>query len=178
MVKEKRFREDLYYRLKVMVINIPPLRERKEDILLLAEHFIYENNKAYGKNIKRLSERSKEIFLKYAWPGNIRELKNVIERAMIVANTEEITPKQLPLEFTKETSFPNPLNTPVFSDEITLEAVERAHILNTMNKVKGNITQASKILGISRLTLREKIKKYRSSNNSPEKINSSKNLPS
>ncbi|OGQ36866.1 MAG: hypothetical protein A3A85_03865 [Deltaproteobacteria bacterium RIFCSPLOWO2_01_FULL_42_9] len=178
MVKEKRFREDLYYRLKVMVINIPPLRERKEDILLLAEHFIYENNKAYGKNIKRLSERSKEIFVKYAWPGNIRELKNVIERAMIVANTEEITPKQLPLEFTKETSFPNPLNTPVFSDEITLEAVERAHILNTMNKVKGNITQASKILGISRLTLREKIKKYRSSNNSPEKINSSKNLPS
>ncbi len=176
MVKEKRFREDLYYRLEVVVINIPPLRERKEDILMLAAHFMDENNKAYGKNIKGLSQKSEEIFLQYSWPGNVRELKNVIERALIFANTEEIMPEQLPIELTNEVSFPIPSNIPSpFTDYMTLEAVEKAHIINILSKVNGNITQASKILGIARLTLREKIKKYRLANTTDENVKPGEN---
>ncbi|MBI3752931.1 MAG: sigma-54-dependent Fis family transcriptional regulator [Deltaproteobacteria bacterium] len=160
MVKEKRFREDLYYRLKVMTLTIPPLRERKEDILPLAEYFIQESNRIHRKDIKGLSARAREIFLKYSWPGNVREMKNEIERAVLIANSEEILPDHLHLELTKDGISKNP--SPVYppSEDMSLKEMEKAHILNILNKVNGNKTQASKILGISRLTLREKIKKY------------------
>lgn len=172
LVAEKRFREDLYYRLKVMTIDIPPLRNRKEDIAPLAEYFIQEDSKTYKKGVKRLSAKSKEIFLRYGWPGNVRELKNVIERAVILSNSEEILPEHLPLELTKEILQPGPVSSPAPSDNISLEELEKIHITNILNNVRGNKTQASKILGISRLTLREKIKKYRieDSDKSPKTI--------
>lgn len=160
MVREKRFREDLYYRLKVMVIDIPPLRERKEDVLSIAGHFIQEESKTSGRGAKRLSPKSQEIFLKYEWPGNVRELKNVIERVVILSNSEEILPEHLPLELTKETPLPGHSPAHVSSDNMSLEELEKIHIANILNNAKGNKTRASKILGISRLTLREKIKKY------------------
>jgi len=159
MVREKRFREDLYYRLKVMVINIPSLRERKEDIMPLAEHFMEENEKNLKKGVKGLSAEAKDILLKYPWPGNVRELKNVIERAMILANSGMIQPDNLPQELLEGAgSFY--IQTKASPDNMTLEEIERTHILNVFEKVKGNKTHASKILGISRLTLREKLRKY------------------
>ena len=159
MVREKRFREDLYYRLKVMVINIPSLRERKDDIMPLAEHFMEENEKNLKKGVKGLSAEAKDILLKYPWPGNVRELKNVIERAMILANSDMIQPDNLPQELLEGAgSFY--IQTKASPDNMTLEEIERAHILNVFEKVKGNKTHASKILGISRLTLREKLRKY------------------
>ena len=101
LVKEGIFRKDLYYRLKVMVVDMPPLRERKEDILLLSNLFVEENNKEYSKNIKGFSGEAKRLMIQYSWPGNVRELKNVIERAMILTDLEYITPKHLPFELTQ-----------------------------------------------------------------------------
>lgn len=98
MVKEKKFRDDLYYRLKVMVINTPPLRERKDDIIIIAEHFINLNNNNFGKHIKGVSTECREILMQYPWPGNVRELKNVIERACILSNSDIILPSHLPEE--------------------------------------------------------------------------------
>ncbi|MBI3399315.1 MAG: sigma-54-dependent Fis family transcriptional regulator [Deltaproteobacteria bacterium] len=160
MVREKSFREDLYYRLKVMVIDIPPLRERREDVMPLAEYFIRLNSKSFGEGIKKLSTECRDILLKYSWPGNVRELKNIIERAMILAHTDRILPEHLPRELVDEISISvpsyhetNPVNT-------TLEEVEKAHVMRVVNSVKGNISQASRILGIARQHLRKKLQKY------------------
>lgn len=162
MVKEKRFREDLFYRLNVMVISLPPLRERKEDILTLADHFIKENIQTHSKAVKTLSPESRETLANYRWPGNIRELKNVIERAMILTASDEISPEDLQIEDdrTRKVQQDAPMPTPGYSNEMSLEELEAAHIKNVLEKTDGNITHASRVLGIARLTLREKIKKY------------------
>jgi DNA-binding NtrC family response regulator len=157
MVKEKKFRDDLYYRLKVMVINTPPLRERKDDIIIIAEHFIKLNNTNSGKYIKGVSAECREILLQYPWPGNIRELKNVIERACILTNSDMILPSHLPEELRNRNKME------IQKDLIVLERiedVEREHILKILRQVNGNKSTASKMLGISRFTLREKLKKY------------------
>ncbi|NWF91972.1 MAG: sigma-54-dependent Fis family transcriptional regulator [Syntrophaceae bacterium] len=163
MVRDGLFRKDLYYRLKVMVVEMPPLRERVEDILLLAKLFVEENNKEYNKDVKGFSEEAKKLLVQYSWPGNVRELKNVIERAMILTDGEYITPKQLPFEL-KQTE-PNcavkvisDLSDPVLG--ISLEDMERSHISNVLKRLEWNKSKASKALGISRATLRAKIKRY------------------
>ncbi|MBI4848215.1 MAG: sigma-54-dependent Fis family transcriptional regulator [Nitrospirae bacterium] len=102
MVRAGKFREDLYYRLKVMVINLPPLRDRKEDIIRLAVHFIHAHNKNLRKNVHGLSAECHDELIKYSWPGNIRELKNIIERAVILANSGDIGPEHLPYELLSE----------------------------------------------------------------------------
>lgn len=158
MVRERRFREDLYYRLNVMVISLPALRERREDILPLAEHFMSENRDADGAG-GRLSARSVRMLEGYRWPGNIRELKNVIERAMILAGPDEIGPEHLQLASPEPAPSPA-LDAPGYSAEMSLEELEKAHMKNVLEKTGGNITHASRILGISRYTLREKMKKY------------------
>ncbi|MBI5491544.1 MAG: sigma-54-dependent Fis family transcriptional regulator [Deltaproteobacteria bacterium] len=156
MVREKRFREDLYYRLKVMVINMPPLRDRKEDIILIAEHFLKENSRISGGLPKRLSPEAQEILLNYHWPGNIRELKNAIERASIISPVDTIGPEHLPQELTSSA----PLPAGAFpSGDLSLEEVERQYIQHVLDRSGGNKTKAAEILGISRLTLREKLKK-------------------
>jgi transcriptional regulator with PAS, ATPase and Fis domain len=98
LVREGIFRKDLYYRLKVVVVEMPPLRERPEDILLLSNLFIEENNKEHGKVVKGVAPEAKTFMTKYYWPGNVRELRNVIERAMILTDQEYITQEQLPFE--------------------------------------------------------------------------------
>lgn len=171
MVREKRFREDLYYRLKVMVIEIPPLRERKEDILIIAGHFIREESARTdrpGKGPLRLSEGAKEALLNYNWPGNIRELKNVIERAVILSDSEEIGKEHLPHEMLRGQAPKSPPLLSTLPVSASLEEMERNHIINVLKSVDGNKTRASKILGISRLTLREKIKRYNIEENSLE----------
>ena len=161
MSREGKFRQDLYYRLKVMVIDLPPLRERMEDIILLAEHFIDVHNKNLRKDVRGLSEGCNNELFKYGWPGNIRELKNIIERAVILANSGDILPEHLPQELLSHASKQAPSSgSGPDNTGSTIEDVERRHILHTMQEAKGNKSLAAKQLGICRLTLREKLTKY------------------
>ncbi len=163
LVKEGLFRKDLYYRLKVMVVEMPPLRERGEDILFLANLFIEEFNREYGKNIIGLTEDAKKIMLQYSWPGNVRELKNVIERAMILTDQPFITPKHLPFELRQREEIPDPSKeiTPYeISEIIPLEELEKIYLANVLKRMEWNKSKVSKMLGISRATLRAKVKRY------------------
>ncbi len=163
LVKQGLFRKDLYYRLKVMVVEMPPLRKRCEDILLLSNFFVEANNREYGKCVKGFSEDAKALMARYHWPGNVRELRNVVERAMILSDQEWITPKQLPFELVNH----DQRNTPIAEadrsqrvEELSLDDVESAHLAKVLDKLNWNKSRASKTLGISRATLRTKIKKY------------------
>jgi DNA-binding NtrC family response regulator len=168
LVREGLFRKDLYYRLKVMVVEMPFLRERGEDILLLSNLFIEEINREYAKTINGLTEDAKKLMVHYPWPGNVRELKNVIERAMILTDQTYITPKQLPFELQQKEGYPSngmDLNPLEITEIMPLETMEKIHLSNVLKKMGGNKSKASKILGISRATLRAKVKKYHLSSN-------------
>lgn len=163
MVREGFFRKDLYYRLKVMVMEMPPLRDRLEDILLLSNLFIEENNKEFNKNIKGFSDEAKKLMVQYSWPGNVRELKNVIERGMILTDQEVITPKHLPFELKQTEKFIHGNTEHEISektDDMSLENIEKIHLSKVLKRLEWNKSKASKNLGISRATLRAKIKKY------------------
>jgi DNA-binding NtrC family response regulator len=170
LVKEGIFRKDLYYRLKVMVVEMPPLRDRVEDILLLSNLFIEENSKEYGKNIKGLTDEAKKLMVQYPWPGNVRELKNVIERAMILTDQDFITPKHLPFELRQNDGFERritgfELELNELEEMMSLENIEKIHLSKVLRKLEWNKSKASRVLGISRATLRSKIKRYNLSNN-------------
>jgi len=168
LVKDGVFRKDLYYRLKVMVIEMPPLRERPEDILVLSTLFIEENNREHGKEAKGFTPESKKLMTQYPWPGNVRELRNVIERAMILNDQELIGPEQLPFELRhgeKHESRAQRQDRVELADDMPLEHVEKMHISYVLEKLEWNKSRASKLLGISRATLREKIKRYNINNN-------------
>jgi len=160
-IEQQIFREDLYYRLKVMVINIPPLRERQEDIIPLAMLFIERNNKEIVKEIKGISPETQERMLKYNWPGNVRELKNVIERAVILCGEDILHSDHLP-ELQDGVSRLGPSNefSSLSSDDDSLEAMEKQHIFRMLEKYNGNKSQTARNLEISRSTLREKMKNY------------------
>jgi DNA-binding NtrC family response regulator len=166
MVQQGEFREDLYYRLKVMVISLPPLRERVEDILPLAAIFIEKNNKEFNKNIVGLSEETQALLLKYLWPGNVRELKNVIERAVILCQGGYLLPEHLPLELRSEKSagavFPpaSTSNGNLAPADLSLDEMEKRHIQAVLLQHNGNKSKTSRALNISRSTLREKMKLY------------------
>ncbi len=160
-IEHQTFREDLYYRLKVMVINIPPLRDRQADIMPLAMLFIERNNKEIGKEIKGISPETQERMLKYKWPGNVRELKNVIERAVILCGEDTLQLDHVP-ELQDGVSKIGPSNefSSLSNDDDSLEAMERQHIFKMLDKYNGNKSQTARILNISRSTLREKMKNY------------------
>ena len=159
-VNAGHFRQDLLYRLNVCPIYIPPLRERVEDIIPLANNFIAEQNLKFRKHIKGLNKSAQKTFLQYDWPGNVRELKNAIERAMIFEDEDYITTKYLPIQpgvlsrvkITAAKKFNN--------EGLGLLDMEKELILNALKKAKGNKSQAAKILEITRDTLRYKIKKF------------------
>jgi DNA-binding NtrC family response regulator len=159
MVREKRFREDLYYRLNVMAINVPPLRERREDIIPLAEHYLMEGSQASGAGARALSDECGRAFLAYSWPGNVRELKNAVERALILAGSGEILPEHLPREVVSGKANDRAHLDLFCSPPGRLDEMERNYIIHVLGKVNGNKTRAAEILGISRLTLREKLKR-------------------
>ena len=163
LVREGFFRKDLYYRLKVMVVEMPPLRERPEDISLLSNLFIEENNREHGKNVRSFSEEAMKLLSQYSWPGNVRELRNVIERAMILTDHEIITPKQLPFELRQIEKYnESDTNSEQFeiTDEMSLEQMERIHLSRVLRRLEWNKSKGSKVLGISRATLRAKIKRH------------------
>jgi DNA-binding NtrC family response regulator len=157
MVKAGTFREDLYYRLNVGSIEMPPLRARTSDILPLVQYFIAEAAKMMNMPHPELDRQCCDLIEQYAWPGNIRELRNVMERAVILCGGERITLIHLP----KEIGLGQKDVTLVTDDEtLSLDEVEKRHIRRVMNAARGNKTQAAKTLGITRLTLRTKIAEY------------------
>ncbi len=161
-VKEGVFREDLYYRLKVIPIYVPPLRERKEDILPLAKFFIETFNAEFRKDVKGLSPDAERLLVDYSWPGNARELKNVIERAIILESESTILPEHLPIELTNPPAGEGRGNFAYeLPDEgVSIEEVERELVLQALKKVDGNQTQAARLLDLSRDALRYRMKKY------------------
>lgn len=155
MVKEKTFRQDLYYRLKVMVIEIPPLRERKEDILPLAQYFLDQYNREFKKAVKEITPQAQEFLQDHAWPGNVRELKNAMERATLLADAV-ITPAHLPLDMNDGTALADIDSL----SNLSLDEMEKQHIRRVLKHVGGNKSQAAESLKISRSTLWQKLRKY------------------
>ena len=159
MVREGKFREDLYYRLNVVTIKIPPLRERKEDIPPLIDHFIEKFARENGKEIEGISGEARDLLLKYDYPGNVRELENIIERAVVIARDSLITIEDLPFgeeawQFDREMRKADGLL------KSTIEELERKMIIEAMEKAEHHQTRAAEILGISERMLRYKLKKY------------------
>ena len=155
-IREKSFREDLYYRLNVISILIPPLRERKEDILLLVDHFIKKANQKCGRAIKGITPEVKDIILNYDWPGNVRELENVIERGVVLSRTDVIDKGDLPyFGLVSDKSFEH-----VPPVSLSLKDVEKDHILRVLKEANWNLNKAAEILGIHRNTLRLKMREY------------------
>ena len=158
-VKEGRFREDLFYRLNVVPVSLPPLRERKDDIPALAAHFFAIYRDKNRKELKDISGKAMDLLMRYDWPGNIRELENCIERAVILARGEIIAPADLPLPIqalSRDREIQG-LNLP---SGISIQEVEKALILKTLEDTGGNRSRAAEILGINRRTLQNKLKEY------------------
>ncbi len=162
-IKEGIFRNDLYYRLQVIPINLPPLRDRTEDIQLLANHFIAMFNKEFKKSIKKAGKDVLKVLQDYSWPGNVRELKNVIERAILLDAEDELLPEHIPADISGEC-----LSDTEGTDSdslaglgpVSIREMEKILIMKTLDETGGNKSQAARILGISRQTLREKTKLY------------------
>ncbi len=155
LIQQGQFREDLYYRLKVIDIELPSLRERKEDIPLLVKHFIDKFNNELKKGISGISEDGLKLLLNYSWPGNVRELENVIQRAITLAQHEVILPEDLPpssMEESAEDSFEKALR-----EGYTVDKLEKEYIRRVLIKVGGNKSRASEILGLDRKTLYRKL---------------------
>ncbi len=156
-VKEGTFREDLYYRINVFQIDIPPLRDRPEDILAIAEHYLKRYAAAMGRRVTGFSPEARDLLLKYPWPGNVRELANAVERALVVCHEGEIEPKHLPIA----TRGPEGEGGSGPGDDLSLQAMERQHILRVLKLSDFNITHAARTLGIDRVTLYNKMRKYK-----------------
>ena len=152
------FREDLYYRLNVVRLEIPPLRERREDIPLLARHFLDRFASKNNKEIKGLTPGAMDRLVRYNWPGNVRELMNAVERAVVLARTEYLDDQDFAMI---HTAAKPPSETSSYADpNMPLEAVEKAAILRMLDSVAGNKSEAARRLGITRKTLHQKLKKY------------------
>ena len=161
-VKEKRFREDLYYRLDVFRIHLPSLRDRPGAVTLLTDHYVSHFDALYQKNVRMVSLETYRCLRRYPWPGNVRELKNVIQRAVLMAKGEELTPDLIPARIQEAAnaqpqsagqSFPIQLG-------MTLEAVEKEFVRMTLESIGGNKKEAARILGISRRALYNKLKRH------------------
>lgn len=159
--KAGRFREDLFYRLNVLHIAVPPLRERKEDIALLIEYFIEKNNKRLGTGITGVDGEARRLLYEYAWPGNVRELENTMERAMVLAESNRITAAELP-ERVRDVR--DPIKVQLASGELSIKKtsryIEEILIRRALHKTKGNRTRAADVLEISHRALLYKIKDF------------------
>ena len=162
-VAEGLFREDLYYRLNVMQLHVPPLRSRQDDIPLLARHFLERYAGRNRKTARGFSPLAMDMLIKYDWPGNVRELENIIERAVILMTGEHVTERQLPLNIAREnaaTHAVGPISVTSAGDPRSLEEIERDAILETLKASDGNKSETARRLGITRKTLHNKLKNY------------------
>jgi two-component system response regulator AtoC len=153
-VRAERFRADLFYRLNVVHVLVPPLRERKEDIPLLANHFVKKYAIENGKPVEAISEEAMSLLVRHGWPGNVRELENAVERAVVVCKSSYIFPRDLPASVRKLRE------DMLFHDHMSLTDVEKRHILSVLQKNEWQIKKSAEELGIDRSTLYAKMKKY------------------
>jgi transcriptional regulator with PAS, ATPase and Fis domain len=179
-VREGGFRQDLYYRLAIISVFLPPLRERREDILPLVDYFVGRYNRKFKKTVQGITDEMRKLLLKHEWPGNVRELKNAIERAMILEEEDHLRPDYLPFAVGRHTpgqtafeassaatgdavTSPGGRNLPklfIPQGGTSLEQVERALVEMALQQANGNQTQAARLLDISRDALRYKLKKF------------------
>jgi DNA-binding NtrC family response regulator len=155
-VADGKFRDDLYYRLNVIEIRIPPLRARREDIPLLADHFVERLSHELGKDVREISEGALRVLVDHNWPGNVRELENAVERAMVTSRGPVLT--EADFAFLAQTAAP-PAAWSIPAG-MSMQEMEKLLIVATIQNTKGNIKEAASVLGIDRSTLYEKIKKY------------------
>jgi DNA-binding NtrC family response regulator len=157
-IKRGTFRSDLFYRLNVIALHLPPLRQRRDDIPILTEHFLQRAGQVRSENVKSLSPEALAVLQEYSWPGNVRELENALERAVILTNSETIGTGALPERITQRKS--EPLVADRTPPNPTLEAIERAYILWVLQSEGGNKTRAAEALGIDPSTLYRKLSRY------------------
>jgi DNA-binding NtrC family response regulator len=151
-IRTRRFREDLYYRLNVGSLAMPPLRDRREDIPKLAEHFLCLTRREMGLSPARISENALAVLRRHDWPGNVRELENVMKRAAVVCRTNTVLRRDLPPGLLSASS--------AGASDRSLAEAERRHIADVLASMDGNISQAARVLNISRPTLRSKLLRY------------------
>ena len=159
-VKEKRFREDLYYRLDVFQIHVPPLRERPGGVTLIASHYVPHFNRIYGKRVRTIAPETLRLLRRYPWRGNVRELKNVVQRAVLMAKGDALTPDLLPPRFRAATTDAGAESRFPIQVGMTLDAAEKEFIRMTLASTGGKKTEAAIKLGISRRALYNKLQKY------------------
>jgi transcriptional regulator with PAS, ATPase and Fis domain len=151
---KEKFRQDLLYRLNTVEITLPPLRDRREDLPLLAEHFLHKYARKYARSVERLDETAIELLHTYHWPGNVRELQHAIERAVIMSSADMLTRKDFPFTASSSgVSGPEP-------DSCNLEQTEKMTILRALDKHGGNVSHAARELGLTRTSLYRRLKKY------------------
>jgi two-component system response regulator HydG len=160
-VEEKRFREDLYYRINVVAIPVPPLRARAGDILLLAQYFLKRIAGRTSKPVQGISGPAARLLMDYDWPGNVRELENCMERAVALCRLDEITVDDLPAKIQEHQSSKIVITTESPGELITLDEMERRYVRQVLNAVGGNKTHAARILGIDRRSLYRRLEEPR-----------------
>jgi DNA-binding NtrC family response regulator len=160
LVKARTFREDLYFRLKVVEIRLPPLRERAEDIPLLAQSFLREFASENDKPVGKFSPEAMDVLLRHAWPGNVRELRTAIEHAVVLCKSDRITPRDLPPSVRQAGAPPASAAPRKASDDLSVAEAEKQLVIRALKKADGNRTLAAKMVGLSRRTLYRKLKEY------------------
>jgi len=159
-IQRGEFREDLYYRLGVFEIHLPPLRERHDDILELADTFLAEIGESVGRPAAGISRDAKEQLLAYSWPGNVRELRNAIERAVILADGGHIRSEHLPVTSQRPAPSGSPSSGTLAAGAMNLGEIERSLVVNALAQARYNKTRAAKLLGLTRAQLYSRIEKY------------------
>jgi transcriptional regulator with PAS, ATPase and Fis domain len=160
MVKNGRFREDLYYRLNIIPIEIPPLRNRRDDIPPLVDFFIAKHAAGAGRPIRGLSQAANNLIMNYAWPGNVRQLESAIERAILLCEGDEITVEDLPIEIRQQAGPSAAFNFKLPPEGISFDEVEKSLIIQAMEQTNWNITRAAKLLDLSFRTLQYRLEKF------------------
>jgi DNA-binding NtrC family response regulator len=160
MVKEKRFREDLFYRLNVIPIDVPPLRQRRDDIIVLMEYFLRKHSANSGGKPMKVSADARRMLLDYSWPGNVRQLESAIERALLLAESDEITVEDLPMEIRDVARIEGSGGFKLPAEGIDFEQLEKSLLIQAMEQTNWNITRAAKLLGLSFRTMQYRLDKF------------------
>ncbi len=160
MVKEKHFREDLFYRLNVIPLDIPPLRQRRDDIVVLMDYFLRKHGANSGSKTMKVSAEARRMLMDYAWPGNVRQLESAIERALLLAETDEITVEDLPLEIRNVSRIEGAGGFKLPAEGIDFEELEKSLLIQAMEQTNWNITRSAKLLGLSFRTMQYRLDKF------------------
>jgi DNA-binding NtrC family response regulator len=160
LIERKEFREDLYFRIRGVNVSLPPLRERTEDIPILAEHFLREAVEETGSKVTGFTATAMSLLAGYEWPGNIRQLRNMVRTMVVLCDRDKIDLQDLPPEIAQRRQLPGTSAAPVNLAGVSLNEIEKKAIIDTLARTQGNREQAAKILGIGERTLYRKIKEY------------------